>query len=82
FSFLLAIPITIGAIIFEIPDMLDEGTSGSGGAMLVGIVAAAVTGVIAIQAMLGLVRRRGLRPFGVYCFFAMTAGLLTALARG
>ncbi|MGH2726453.1 MAG: undecaprenyl-diphosphate phosphatase [Actinomycetota bacterium] len=82
FSFLLAIPITIGAIIFEIPDMLDEGTSGSGGAMVIGILAAAVTGVVAIQAMLGLVRRRGLRPFGVYCFFAMTAGLLTALARG
>lgn len=82
FSFLLAIPITIGAIIFEIPDMLDEGTSGNGGAMAIGIIAAAITGVVAIKAMLALVRRRGLRPFGVYCFLAMTAGLLTALARG
>ena len=82
FSFLLAIPITIGAIIFEIPDMIDEGTSGSGGAMAIGMVAAAISGVFAIKGMLALVRRRGLRPFGVYCFLAMTAGLLTALARG
>jgi undecaprenyl pyrophosphate phosphatase UppP len=41
-----------------------------------------VTGVIAIEAMLAFVKRRGLRPFGAYCFLAMTAGLLTALARG
>ena len=82
FSFLLAIPITIGAIIVKLPDMIDEGTSGSGGAMAVGVLTSAVTGVLAIQAMLALVKRRGLRPFGVYCFFAMTAGLLTALARG
>lgn len=82
FSFLLAIPITIGAIIVKIPDMIDEGTSGAGGAMAVGVLTSALTGVLAIQAMLALVKRRGLRPFGVYCFFAMTAGLLTALARG
>lgn len=82
FSFLLAVPIIIGAIVVEIPDIAREGTSGSGGAMAVGIVGAAITGVFALRAMLGLVARKGLRPFGVYCFFAMTAGLLTALARG
>ena len=82
FSFLLAIPITLGAIIVKLPDMIKEGTSGSGGAMALGIAASAVTGVVAIEAMLALVKRRGLKPFGVYCFFALTAGLLTALARG
>ena len=82
FSFLLAIPITLGAVIVKIPDMIDEGTSGAGGAMALGVLTSALTGVLAIQAMLALVKRRGLRPFGVYCFFAMTAGLLTALARG
>lgn len=82
FSFLLAIPITIGAVVVKIPDLIDEGTSGAGGAMALGVLTSAVTGVLAIQAMLALVKRRGLRPFGVYCFFAMTAGLLTALARG
>lgn len=82
FSFLLAIPITIGAIIVKLPDMIKEGTSGSGGAMALGVVASAVTGVLAIRAMLALVKRHGLKPFGVYCFLALTAGLLTALARG
>jgi undecaprenyl-diphosphatase len=82
FSFLLAVPITVGAIIVEIPDIAREGASGAAGAMVVGIVAAAITGVVAIRAMLGLVARKGLRPFGIYCILAMTAGLLTALARG
>jgi undecaprenyl-diphosphatase len=82
FSFLLAVPIIVGAILVEIPDIAREGASGAAGAMMVGIVAAGITGVFAIRAMLGLVARRGLRPFGIYCLLAMTAGLLTALARG
>lgn len=82
FSFLLAIPITIGAIIVKMPDMIKEGTSGNGGAMALGVMASAVTGVLAIRAMLALVKRHGLKPLGVYCFLALTAGLLTALARG
>ena len=82
FSFLLSIPIIIGATIVKIPDLVKEGTSGSGGAIVLGVIAAFATGVLSIRAMLALVAKRGLRPFGVYCFFAMTAGLLTALARG
>lgn len=82
FSFLLSVPIIIGATIVKIPDLVREGAAGSGGAIAIGVVASFVTGVIAIRGMLALVTRRGLRPFGVYCFLAMTAGLLTALARG
>jgi len=62
--------------------MVKEGTSGSAGAMIIGVIAAAITGVVSIRAMIGVVSRRGFRPFAVYCLFAMTAGLLTALARG
>jgi undecaprenyl pyrophosphate phosphatase UppP len=62
--------------------MVSEGTSGSGGAMVIGVIASAVTGVLSIRAMLGVIAKRGFRPFAIYCLFAMTAGLLTALARG
>jgi len=32
--------------------------------------------------MLGVVARRGFRPFGVYCVLAMVAGIIAGLARG
>jgi undecaprenyl-diphosphatase len=79
FSFLMAIPVILGAALVEVPDMA---TSGNVGAMIIGAVAAAIVGVLSIRAMLGIVARRGFRPFAVYCLFAMTAGILTALARG
>lgn len=82
FSFLLAAPIILGAIIFKIPDMIAEGAAGQTGALAVGIVMSAISGVLAIRGLLAVVARRGLRSFGLYCFLAMTAGLLTALARG
>ena len=82
FSFLLAIPIIIGATIVSIPDLLNEGFAGSGPAFVIGVVAAAISGAWAIRWFLGLVERRTLRPFGTYLIFAMVAGLLTALARG
>lgn len=82
FAFLLGIPAIAGAAVVKLPDMAREGLSGSGAAMIVGVLASAVTGVIAIRGLLRLIGRRTLRPFAAYCVFAMAAGLLTALARG
>jgi undecaprenyl-diphosphatase len=82
FSFLLSIPVIAGAIIFKIPDMFDQGLSGSGPAMLLGVVVSGISGFFAVSWFLGIIDRRGLRPFGVYCFLAMIAGLITGLARG
>lgn len=82
FSFLLSIPVILGAIVFKLPDMAHQGLSGSGPAMLIGVVVSAVSGFFAVSWFLGIIDRRGLRPFGIYCFFAMVAGLLTGLARG
>jgi undecaprenyl-diphosphatase len=78
----MAIPIILGAAAVKVPDMLNEASSGGAGALIVGVAAAAVTGVLSIRAMLGIVSRKGFRPFAIYCLFAMTAGILTALARG
>jgi undecaprenyl-diphosphatase len=78
FSFLLSIPIIIGATVVKIPDMASE----SAGALVIGVITSTVMGVISIRALLAFVARRGFRPFAVYCLFATTAGILTALARG
>ena len=82
FSFLMAIPVILGAVAVKVPDMVKEGAAGSGPAMLIGVVVSTVAGVLSIRAMLGVVAKRGYRPFAYYCLLAMTAGLLTALARG
>lgn len=82
FSFLLAIPITIGAILLELPDMADHISATGAGAVFIGVVASAVSGFAAISWLLGLLRRRDMRPFGTYLVFAMIAGFLAALARG
>jgi len=79
FSFLMAIPVILGAGLVDAKDMV---VSGNGGAMLVGAIAAAIVGVLSIRAMIGVVARRGFRPFAVYCLFAMAAGIITGLARG
>ena len=79
FSFLLAVPIILGATIVKIPDMR---SSGSGGAIVIGIITSAIAGTLSIRALLAFVTRRGFRPFAVYCLLAATAGILTALARG
>lgn len=82
FSFLLAIPVTVGAILLQAPDMLDELGETGAGAFLVGIVTSAAAGFWAIRWLLARLRRGNLRPFGIYLVLMMITGFLTALARG
>ena len=84
FSFLMSIPVIFGAVLVQIPDISNQAGRSKADALsfIVGIVASAVSGFFSIRWFLGIIERRGLRPFGVYCFFVFVAGLLTALARG
>ena len=67
FSFLLGIPAIAGAGLISLPDVLSEGAFG--GELLVGLVVSAVSGYLAIALLLAALRRIGLMPFAVYCFF-------------
>lgn len=82
YSFLLSIPVIAGAIVFKLPDMVHKAGATGVGPFIVGIVMSALSGFVAVKWFLRMIRLKGLRPFGVYCFFAMVAGLITALARG
>ncbi len=82
FSFLMSIPVIFGAILTQIPSALHESAHGGGLAFLAGIATSAVVGFFSVKWTIGVVTRRGLRGFGLYCFAAMLAGLITALARG
>lgn len=77
FSFLLLIPIVAGATVFKgigaVKDGLPDGVAGP---MVVGTIAAAVSGYFAISFLLRLVRTSSYRPFVLYRYAAGVVILL------
>jgi undecaprenyl-diphosphatase len=67
-SFLLLVPVVLGAVVYKgLKDVvLNPLPAGSGGPFLVGTLAAAAVGLLAIQALLGYVRRHDYSLFAVY----------------
>jgi len=77
FSFLLLIPIVAGATTFKAAEAISKGLpDGVVGPMIVGTIAAAVSGYLAIAFLLRLVRTTSYRPFVYYRYVAGIAILL------
>jgi undecaprenyl-diphosphatase len=78
FSFLLLVPITLGAVLYKgLTDLvLGDLPAGSTGPFVVGTLAAAVSGLAAISALLGYVRRHDYSIFVLYRLAAAAAVLL------
>lgn len=78
FSFLLLIPIVLGASVFKgLTDMVfGDLPPGSTGPFVVGVLAAAVSGLAAISALLGYVRRHDYSVFVLYRLAAAAVILL------
>jgi undecaprenyl-diphosphatase len=72
FSFLLLIPIVFGAVLYKGVKhvLLNPLPPGSTGPFLVGTIASAAVGLIAIDLLLGYVRRHDYTPFVVYRLLA------------
>jgi undecaprenyl-diphosphatase len=82
FSFLLLIPIVAGATLFKGIGAVNEGLPpGVAGPMVVGTVAAAISGYAAIVFLLRLVRTTSYRPFVIYRYAAGVA-ILVVIATG
>jgi undecaprenyl-diphosphatase len=83
FSFLLLVPITLGAVLYKgVTDvLLDDLPPGSTGPFVVGVIAAAVSGFVAIWALLGYVRRHSYTVFVVYRLLA-AGGVVLLIALG
>lgn len=64
FSFMLALPITFGAALVKVPDLFESGADV--GPVLAGMVAACLSGLLAIRFLLAYVRTRTYRPFVYY----------------
>jgi undecaprenyl-diphosphatase len=66
-SFLMAIPVTGGAIVFKLTKLVSDGIpEGLLAPMIVGIVTSGIAGWLAIWGTLKLVRTRSLMPFVIY----------------
>ena len=70
FSFLLAIPAVAGACILKAHKITTVLANGESFIFLAGAVAAALTGLIAMRILLGLVKKNKLSFFGIYCILA------------
>jgi undecaprenyl-diphosphatase len=82
FSFLLLIPAVAGATLYKAFDAVQEGLpDGVAGPMVVGTVAAAVSGYLAISFLLRLVRTTSYRPFVLYRY-VVGIGVLLIIATG
>lgn len=82
FSFLLLIPAVFGATVYKAYESIGEGLpDGVAGPMIVGTIAAAVSGYWAISFLLRLVRTTSYRPFVLYRY-AAGAAILLIIATG
>jgi undecaprenyl-diphosphatase len=83
FSFLLLIPIVFGAVLFKgVKDVvLDPLPPGSVGPFVVGTLAATAVGLVAIDVLLGYVRRHDYTPFVLYRL-ALAAAIVAVILSG
>ena len=79
-SFLLSLPVITGAVTLKVGGLVADGIPpGLGGALVAGVIAAGVSGWIAVWGTLRLVRTRTFTPFVVYrC--ALGVAVLVVLA--
>jgi len=77
FSFILSIPIITGAGLIQLLELIRHGSfSAEAPTLLVGFIAAAICGYIAIRWLLAYLRKRPLYPFAIYC---VIVGILTII---
>jgi undecaprenyl-diphosphatase len=66
FAFLLSIPAILGAFLFKLNDLGGSSGGPGGAALLVGFLAAAISGFFAVRFMMRFVKNHRLRPFAIY----------------
>jgi undecaprenyl-diphosphatase len=68
FSFLMSIPAILGAALLKIPDVAADGAGVGALPLLVGGIAAGVSGILAISLFVALLRRQNFYMFAFYCW--------------
>ena len=78
FSFLLATPITFGAALLKVPDLFRGGFDTT---VWIGMISAAIVGLLSIRVLLAYVKTRTYRPFVYYRWLFALVVALVYLAR-
>ena len=78
FSFLLATPITFGAALLKVPDLFEGGLDAN---VWIGMISAAIVGLLSIRVLLAYVKTRTYRPFVYYRWVFAAVVLLVYLGR-
>ncbi len=76
FSFLMLLPVVIGATLLKTLDALEASSQPEWGPILLGTIVAYLSGVVAIKILLEVIRRGKLQYFAIYCFAIGISGLL------
>ncbi len=76
FSFLMLLPVVIGATLIKSFEMMEQGSAVGAGALVLGTLAAYLSGIVAIRLVLGVVARGQLHYFAFYLFVVGTLGLV------
>jgi undecaprenyl-diphosphatase len=79
FSFLMSAPIIFGAGVTQLPDMIKQGGSGNGLALILGFLAAAIVGFLAIRFLLRYLQTNTFYPFVIYVWIVGGATVIRAL---
>lgn len=79
FSFLLSVPIILGAGLTQIADAIAAPGATAWFPLVLGFAAAAISGYLAIHFLLGFVRRRRFWPFAAYCWIVGLAALAASV---
>jgi undecaprenyl-diphosphatase len=77
-SFLMALPVTLGAVVLKVPKLFHGGLDP---VLLTGIVTAAVVGVLSIKVLFAWVRTRSYLPFVLYRYAFSVLIIIVWLAR-
>ena len=80
FSFLMSVPVILGAVILKFKDLLEVPPSSAEVVNLIfGTLASFIAGYFAIIWLMDIVKKGKLQWFGYYCFFIAGIGIITSL---
>jgi undecaprenyl-diphosphatase len=77
FSFLMVIPVSIGALLLGVKDMVGSGmTLNAAAPLIIGFFTAFIVGYFALKYFILLLQSKGIHPFAWYCWAVGIAGLI------
>ena len=79
FSFLVSIPVILGATLLELKEMSAVGFAGLTSGVIYGSIAAFIAGILAIKVFIHLLKTGRFHIFAYYCWFAGSATILLKL---